>query len=364
MNTKVESFLPHELEITLSNHCFLKCKYCFFNYFQSNKTIIANFEKICEGIEQYIKKAKKENVKVERIGFVDYPDPLPYYEILKKLIIYIRKKHTDLKIEVQTNGILLDENKLKFLFDNNVLVVLKFDGTKQSTDFLKKYRNISNSIFDKVIENLKKLPNEYIKKINVAPTFTPDTIHNLVSDINFLSDIGFCEIQLKNMGIPMIWSKNNLKKLEIELKKLKLFYLKTLLKNIKNKKHQLVIHFSSLFNEDIPKTFNEFLLESNGSFYTAYYPFYAKDSINFKVGDHKTGINLNKIKKTKEKIMKYLNSKISNSSDIIYIPNPALLYTTIKLLKVPNSLSLIESTIKFGKIVNKVLYDINKLKKI
>jgi len=58
--------------------------------------------------------------------------------------------------------------------------------------------------------------------------------------------------------------------------------------------------------------------------------------------------------------MEYLNSKILNPSDIIYIPNPALLYTTIKLLKVSNSLSLIESTIKFGKIVNKVLYDISK----
>lgn len=114
--------------ISINNRCNLSCKYC---HFQEKKEFIHTDDMdviaILDHIMQYI---DSNNIEVFKLGFVGNGEPLLEYDALQKYILYISKYLDAGHIAAYsiTNGLLVDENILKFFRGHKVDLGFSVDG--------------------------------------------------------------------------------------------------------------------------------------------------------------------------------------------------------------------------------------------
>lgn len=144
--------------ISINNRCNLSCKYC---HFHEKKDVIKNdtmdvFE-ILDNIITYI---ESKDIKLFKIGFVGNGEPLLEYNDLKEYILYISGyiKQGRIMAYSITNGLLLNEDMIKFFDKNNVNLGFSIDGTEKIHDM---YRcNTHGKVLEK-IELYKRLTGNY-----------------------------------------------------------------------------------------------------------------------------------------------------------------------------------------------------------
>lgn len=144
--------------ISINNRCNLNCKYC---HFHEKKDFIKTDEMdviaILDNIEDYI---DDNDIDVFKIGFVGNGEPLLEYDALKEYIVYISDYLADGRIVAYsiTNGLLVDESKLKFFKDHNVNLGFSIDGISSIHDM---YRcNTHTKVMEK-IELYRKVNGKY-----------------------------------------------------------------------------------------------------------------------------------------------------------------------------------------------------------
>lgn len=70
-----------------------------------------------------------------------------------------------------TNGILLNEERVKFCYDNNIKLLLSIDGIKEVQDYNRPCRDTNLSSFDLVEKNIPIIL-KYFPNTTFAPLFT------------------------------------------------------------------------------------------------------------------------------------------------------------------------------------------------
>ena len=322
--------LPSELEISLSNRCSLACSYCYFGNAPAEKPRSLSPEQACLGVDRYIEAAGASGIRIERIGFVDSPDPLLRYKTLKSCVKHIRSRlGGSVVIEVQTNGLLLDAGKVRSLADQGVRSVLRLDGNKAENDRHRVFPGKpGRSSFEAVVRRLKNLPAGYMELLQAAPSFTPATAGALGSSVDFLYGLGFRNIQLKNLNIPEIWTESGLNQLRAGLRELKRFCLPLIAMRARRGKG-LRLHLTYLKKED-SYGFCEFVLGCDGRFYPGGYTPKAPAGLDFCAGDIKKGINVPRLSAIRAEILDRLG-RHDPGGYLRYIPSPGVLYLGILL---------------------------------
>lgn len=172
--------------------CNLKCKYCFasqgdFGGFKAYMT------------PEVGKKSLKylvDNSGARKFLEVDFfgGEPLMDFELIKELVEYGNKiaeeNNKKFRFTITTNGVLLDDEKIKYINENMHNVVLSLDGRKEVNDKMRMTVNDKGSYdiitpkFQKLIEGRKD------KNYYVRGTFTK---HNLdfSEDVKHFRDLGF-----------------------------------------------------------------------------------------------------------------------------------------------------------------------------
>ena len=114
------------LKIQVGTNCNYKCKYCIqaANYYQyvpvaSKEDIAKFFSMLDESEMELLPKAK-----IHLWG----GEPLVYWKALIYLIPELRKRYPESQIWFASNGTLLTEDKLQFLFENKVDLSFSHDG--------------------------------------------------------------------------------------------------------------------------------------------------------------------------------------------------------------------------------------------
>ena len=182
----------------ISHDCNLRCRYCFADegaYHSVRETM--SFETAKAAIDFLLRESGSR--KVLEVDFFG-GEPLMNFDTVKKTVYYARAEGAKLGkkflFTTTTNGLLLDDEVIKFFNEEMENVVLSLDGRKEVHDAVRKTVNGKGS-FDVVIDKIKKFVKARgDKHYYVRGTFTAKNL-DFSKDVLFLADSGFDSISME-----------------------------------------------------------------------------------------------------------------------------------------------------------------------
>ncbi len=150
-------------------------------------------------------------------------EPLLFFELLRKVILYACQKSKYLKketiISLGTNGILLKKEHLLFFNKHNVKIALSLDGNKTSHNSNRRDRKQKGS-FDKIRKNFA-LITKNTKKQNLCVLFGihPRNAKKMYKNFLFLLQNGFRSINIEPIQ-NILWQENDVRDYKRDLKKI------------------------------------------------------------------------------------------------------------------------------------------------
>lgn len=183
-------YLTH-ICLNVTDACNLACRYCFVEQHPHFMTLETAIAAVKWTYNNFQKKRALNILKPEEkcsITFFGGEPTLMYNEIIVPLINFTNSMYPDLfDFSMTTNGTLLTENKLKFLKENNVSLLLSIDGDKETQDYNRPCQS-GDSSFDKI--NIPLIL-KYYPNITFRSTIYADTVENLFNNYLFAEQMGF-----------------------------------------------------------------------------------------------------------------------------------------------------------------------------
>lgn len=198
--------------LLISQKCNFKCDYCFVHEGKYNeKESLMDKEISFKAVDFLIENSKTKNVEIDFFG----GEPLLNWDVVKETIEYgykvAKENGKRIRFSLTTNGALINDDRLNFLIENSVSLIISLDGPKEINDIHRKLDN-ERGTFDLIFEKIKKIKN--YKGYYIRGTFT-----NKTKEI-FKSALFFYENGFKNISLePVILEEENplcLKEKDIE----------------------------------------------------------------------------------------------------------------------------------------------------
>ena len=146
------------MTLALTEQCNLRCKYCGYmpKYLDENYVLKEMKKDVAfKAIDILMNSSHKSEVC--HLGFYG-GEPLLKLDLIKDCIAYIRETYPfrQPSFNITTNGVLLNENVIKFLIENQIKIIISLDGP---TAKLNKYRVFPNgkSSYQTVLNNIQNL---------------------------------------------------------------------------------------------------------------------------------------------------------------------------------------------------------------
>jgi radical SAM protein with 4Fe4S-binding SPASM domain len=144
-------------------------------------------------------------------------EPLLQYDLMKEIIHYVIKEINEDKSQIifslTTNGVLLDHEKLAYLYEHSVDIYLSIDGIKEAHE-LGRGKNSFQSV-ENIISLFDDFP-EYLPKIKSV--ITPDNVIYLCDSVRYLLSKNISDLNL-NICLDQKWEDNQLQVLRAEYQK-------------------------------------------------------------------------------------------------------------------------------------------------
>ena len=156
-----------------SSDCNLNCKYCFYKDSSRNRETYSYGFMNDDTLESVIKNTLDQEIFSCNFMFQGGEPTLVGLNFYKNVILLQKKynkKNIHITNSIQTNGINLDENFIKFFKENNFLVGISLDGPKYIHDSNRKHYDDSGS-FDDVISTIMLLK-KYTVEFNILSVVT------------------------------------------------------------------------------------------------------------------------------------------------------------------------------------------------
>ena len=151
-----------------SSNCNLRCEYCFYHSIAETRMTESYGMMSVQMLEMMVKKALEFADGTCTFAFQGGEPTLIGLEFYKKLIEFERKyniKKVEINNALQTNGIVINGEWAKFLAENNFLVGLSLDGSKDMNDSMRIDATGKGS-FTKIM-NTVQLFNKYKVEYNI-----------------------------------------------------------------------------------------------------------------------------------------------------------------------------------------------------
>lgn len=183
--------------LNVAHDCNLRCGYCFAQTgdFGGERCIMPP-EIGRAAVDFLIKQsANRENLETDFFG----GEPLMAWDTVVETVKYARsveKQHgKHFRFTITTNGILLDDAKMKFINEEMSNCVLSLDGRRETNDAIRKTMNGGGSYdiivpkFQKVVEQRERDKKDYY----VRATFTKNNL-DFAEDVIHLRSLGFIQL--------------------------------------------------------------------------------------------------------------------------------------------------------------------------
>lgn len=206
------------INLYVTTKCNLRCSYCYVDKSEQRDMDDCYIVYISQFIKKMIQTNNDNRVMINFFG----GEPLLRRKLIENIITKVEDEITvDKKYIITTNGTLLTKDNVDFLKKYNFSVSLSVDGSPDNHN--KERKLCSGEGSWEIIKNnleyaLKKFPN-----IMARMTFNSQTYKVLVSNIEYLSKIGFKIIKAIPDFFDNRWSDDDierLKKVLLEAKKL------------------------------------------------------------------------------------------------------------------------------------------------
>lgn len=187
-----------------SSNCNLRCRYCFYTSIAENREIPSYGIMKEDTLEILVKKGLEYADHYCGFAFQGGEPTLAGLEFFQKFVALQKKYNTKkLKVQnsIQTNGMLIDEEWAKFLHDNNFLVGLSLDGTKEVHNLNRVGLN-KDGTFNRVMRTVE-LFDKFKVEYNILYVVTSQSARYANKIYNFFKKKGFKYLQFINCLDPL-----------------------------------------------------------------------------------------------------------------------------------------------------------------
>lgn len=173
--------------LNVTQKCNLACKYCFVK----QKPMEMDFKTAKDAVDFYARNSL-DAVTVPMVTFFGGEPMLRYDDIVKPIVEYVRETYGDYSLSITTNGTLLDEDKLRFLKDHGVDILLSIDGDKPTQDLLRTKHDGSGSFDDIPIDLYLK----YYPQGTFRATLDPRNVRDMYENYLFAEGKGYISVTM------------------------------------------------------------------------------------------------------------------------------------------------------------------------
>lgn len=187
----------------IAHDCNLRCKYCFAGtgeYHGARGMMSAETGK--KAIDFVIANSgNRKNIEIDYFG----GEPLMNFEVVKEITEYAKEQakihDKNFRFTVTTNGVLLDEDKKKYINENMSNVVLSIDGRKEVNDRMRP-RVDGSGTYDTILPKFIDMAESRNQdKYYVRGTFTAFN-KDFAEDVIHLADLGFKQTSVEPVVAP------------------------------------------------------------------------------------------------------------------------------------------------------------------
>ena len=183
----------------VAHDCNLKCRYCFAeegDYHGKRSLMSAEVGK--KAIDFIIANSgKRRNLEVDFFG----GEPLMNFDVVKEIVEYGREQEKlhdkNFRFTITTNGILLDDEKQKYINENMHNVVLSLDGRKEINDYMRPRAGGQGS-YDIIVPKFQKLAESRNQTdYYLRGTFTHNNLDFSKDVFHIADDLGFKQVSVE-----------------------------------------------------------------------------------------------------------------------------------------------------------------------
>jgi uncharacterized protein len=189
-----------QLIFEISGGCNLRCKYCIYGGSYENQRDLNNnlmsFDTARKAIDYIFPFIQDRPNKVFTLSFYG-GEPLLNLDTVKQVVEYAKKKFKgwQLVFNMTTNLTMMNDDILEYWLENNFLILVSLDGSKENHDAKRVFPNGKGS-HDVIIKNLKKIAdrdNEYFKKrVGFSAVHSLDlsmkNVHQFFTETDFIRE--------------------------------------------------------------------------------------------------------------------------------------------------------------------------------
>lgn len=192
-NKTVKSICLH-----VAHDCNMRCEYCFASKgdYHTGRQLMSQ-ETACQAVDFLIRNSGKiKNIEIDFFG----GEPLLNFSVVKKTVEYARsiqkQFHKNFYFTITTNGMLLDDEKIRFINEYMDNVVISIDGRKEVHDAIR-YDQAGNGTYDNIVPKAQRLVNgRNGKSYFIRGTYTARNL-DFSNDVRHLASLGFKEISVE-----------------------------------------------------------------------------------------------------------------------------------------------------------------------
>lgn len=184
--------------INIAHDCNLRCQYCFAGQGGYGQwRMLMSFDVARRAVDFLIAHSgPREHCELDFFG----GEPLMNWHVVQQTIDYVHKqekKHgKKIKMSLTTNGLLLDKEKVKYLTDNHISLILSLDGRKEMHDRMRPGVH-GEGTYDEIVKNLQYcVANRKGEEYYVRGTFTRYNM-DFTTDVIDMIDKGFSAVSME-----------------------------------------------------------------------------------------------------------------------------------------------------------------------
>ena len=173
-----------EISLWITNRCNMKCKYCYVDS-KKGETIFKqqNIEDLIIFITNNLKSG--EDIFVSFFG----GEPLLAFDTIEKVVLKMNVEFSNkIQYGITTNGLMLDNKRIKFFVDNKFAVSLSWDGCEVAHDY-NRVDGFGNGTYQRVREKYLNLKESGLVPVRVRATFNSETYVYLKQSVRDLLDV-------------------------------------------------------------------------------------------------------------------------------------------------------------------------------
>lgn len=181
----------------VAHDCNMNCAYCFGDKgaFEGIRCLLS-LETGKKAIDFLIRNSgSRRNLEIDFFG----GEPLMNFEVVKELVKYGRDIEggfgKNIRFTITTNGILLDDEKIKYINENMDNVILSIDGRPEVNDRMRKTVN-GKGTYDIITRNYKNFISKRDGLYYVRGTFTRYNL-DFAEDVKHLLELGFSNVSVE-----------------------------------------------------------------------------------------------------------------------------------------------------------------------